>query len=530
MVGTLRRHWRVLLGSALSAATAASVFAVTPPASAATVFQDSFSDGNADGWVPTNGSWAVAAEDGNPALSQSSATSDARAIATVAGRGTALGTIVQARLKPRSTLGSGGSVSLLFGAADANNYAYVALRAGRVELGRRIDGALSVVASAPYTPTVGNWQVVTLDLSFPNQARAVVTGTSPGVQVTGAIPTATAPATRVGFATRGAVASFDDVRIEDDVRPVDTTPPSTPGTPVASAITSRGFTLTWPASTDDVGVVGYQVTTVVPPGSGAPVRVWTTATNAITITDLPPRSTNTLQVRAFDAVPRYSPSSPQITVTTAPPDDQTPPTAPGTPVGTAVTATSATLTWAASTDNVGVTAYYLRNPAGTVSTGPFTGATATMVNLAPGATYTWVVVAVDAAGNISAPSSPVTVTTLAETPLCESSYRVVNQWQGGFQAEVTIRNISPDPVAVDRVHWTFTNGETISTIWSAGVTMSGTTATVRPSWTDVLPPGGTFTFGFLGTGTPVPPDPIFLNGFRCRPQAIALTTSTAHLR
>jgi hypothetical protein len=517
MLDSSRRGWRVLSGFTVSVATAALVFAATPAASAATVFQDNFSDGNADGWTLTSGTWSVAAEDGNPALRQSSASSDARAIVANVGRGTAFGTIVQARLKPRSSLGSGGSVSLLFHALDANNYAFLTLRANRVELGRRQNGAASVLASASYTPVIGTWQVATLDLSFPNQARAVVAGTSPGVQVIAAIPIATGSANKVGFATHGAVASFDDVRIEDDVPPIDTIPPSAPGTPVASAITPNGFTLRWPASTDNVRVVGYQVTTVVPPGSGAPIRIWTTGTNSITITDLPPRSTNTFQVRAFDPVPNYSQPSPQITVTTAPPEDQTRPTAPGTPVASAVTATSVILTWAASTDNVGVTAYYLRNPAGTVATGPFTGTTATLVNLAPNTTYTWVVVAIDAASNISDPSGQITVTTLADTPICEYSYRVVNQWQGGFQAEVTIRNISPTPVQVDRIHWTLPNGETISSIWNATVTTSGTTVTIRPSWTVIIPPGGTFSFGFVGTGNPVPPNPIFLNGFRCTP-------------
>ncbi|WP_203932667.1 cellulose binding domain-containing protein [Virgisporangium ochraceum] len=516
MLDSSRRGWRVLVGFAVSVAAAALVFAGAPAASAATVFQDSFSDGNADGWTLTNGAWAVAAEDGNPALRQSSAGSDARAIAAEAGRGTALGTIVQARLKPHSRLGSDGSISLLFHALDADNYAFLRLTANRVELGRRQNGATSVFASAPYTPVIGTWQVATLDLSFPNQVRAVVAGTSPGVQVVAAIPTATGSANKVGFAARGAVASFDDVRISDDVPPIDTTPPSAPGTPVASAITPNGFTLSWPPSADNVGVVGYQVTTVVPPGSAAPIRIWTTGTNSITITDLPPRSTNTFQVRAFDAVPNYSQPSPQITVTTAPPQDQTPPTAPGTPVATAVAATSVTLTWAAATDNVGVTAYYLRNPAGTVATGPFTGATATMVNLAPATTYTWVVVAVDAANNISDPSGQITVTTPADTPICEYSYRVVNQWQGGFQAEVTIRNVSGAPVQVDRIHWTFTNGETINNIWNAAVTITGSTVTLRPTSTAIIPPGGTFTFGFVGTGTPVPPNPIYLNGFRCR--------------
>jgi hypothetical protein len=505
MMGYVRRPWRVLVGTTVAAAAAALVLAVTPSASAATIFGDDFSDGNAIGWTTTGGTWSVAAEDGNLALRQSAAAADARAIANLTGRGTAFGTLVQARVKPRSALGTVGSVALLFNALDANNYAYVALRASRVELGRRQNGAFSVLASAPYTPTVGTWQRVTLDLSFPNQARAVVAGTSPGVQVSAAIPSASGAANKVGFATTGALAAFDDVQIVDDVPPIDTTPPSAPGTPVASAITPNGFTLSWPASTDNVGVTGYQVTTVVPPGSTAPIRMWTTGTNSITITDLPARSTNTFQVRAFDAARNYSQPSPQVIVTTAPPNDQTPPTAPGTPIASEVTSTSVTLTWAPSTDNVGVTAYYVRNPAGTVATGPFTTTTATLQNLAPGTAYTWVIVAMDAALNISGPSGQITVTTLTDAASCQVSYLVVNQWTGGFQAEVTVRNVGTTPVRVELIQWTFQNGEAVTSIWNATVTTTGSVVTARPSWTVILQPGATFSFGFLGTGTPLPP-------------------------
>jgi endoglucanase len=359
-------------------------------------------------------------------------------------------------------------------------------------------------AALVFGPTPGASGATVLPDDFSAIAADVGQGTAFGTNI------------QAGFAAHGAVASFDDPRIEDDVPPIDTTPPSTPGAPGVSAITPNGFTLTWPPSTDDVGVVGYQVVTVVPPGSAAPIRVWTTGTNSITITDLPPRSTNTLLVRAFDAVPHYSAPSSQITVTTAPPQDQTAPTRPGTPIATAVTATSVTLTWAASTDNVAVTAYYLRNPAGTVTTGPFTGTTATMANLAPGTTYTWVVVAVDTANNVSEPSGQITVTTLADPPMCEYSYRVVGQWQAGFYAEVTIRNISTAPVRVDRIYWTFTNGETISSIGNATVTTAGATVTIRPNRTVVIPPGGTFGFGFVGVGNPALPSPVFLNGWRCR--------------
>ena len=100
------------------------------PAQAATVFLDDFSDGMADGWTTTNGSWAVAAEDGNLAFQQTDGSADARAIATNVGSGTSGMNILTARVKPRST---GGSVAVLFNALDANNYAFAALRAGRVE-------------------------------------------------------------------------------------------------------------------------------------------------------------------------------------------------------------------------------------------------------------------------------------------------------------------------------------------------------------------------------------------------------------
>ena len=54
--------------------------------------------------------------------------------------------------------------------------------------------------------------------------------------------------------------------------PDDTTPPSTPGLPVTSAVTSTSATLSWTASTDDTGVVGYDVYRV-PSGGGAMTRV-----------------------------------------------------------------------------------------------------------------------------------------------------------------------------------------------------------------------------------------------------------------
>jgi chitodextrinase len=86
--------------------------------------------------------------------------------------------------------------------------------------------------------------------------------------------------------------------------------------------------------------------------------------------------------------------------------------APTTPAGLAVTAktaTSVSLAWSAATDNVGVTGYQVLR-SGTVVASP-TGTTATVTGLSPATSYTFTVVARDAAGNTSAPSNALTVAT-----------------------------------------------------------------------------------------------------------------------
>jgi cellulose 1,4-beta-cellobiosidase len=99
-----------------------------------------------------------------------------------------------------------------------------------------------------------------------------------------------------------------------------------------------------------------------------------------------------------------------------PAPDRTPPTQPTNLRVTAVTQTSVTLAWNASTDNVGVRSYSLwgEELSGVVSaTHPQT--TATWSNLRPGQTVTFRVTAFDANYNASTPSAPVRVTTLADS-------------------------------------------------------------------------------------------------------------------
>ncbi|WP_375143056.1 carbohydrate-binding protein [Paenibacillus sp. D2_2] len=74
----------------------------------------------------------------------------------------------------------------------------------------------------------------------------------------------------------------------------------------------------------------------------------------------------------------------------------------------------------ASTDNVGVTGYDVYNGSTLAASVNGTTLTAVINNLTANTAYTFTVKAKDAAGNVSAPSNAVTVTTNAATPTVDA--------------------------------------------------------------------------------------------------------------
>ncbi|MDG4824078.1 glycoside hydrolase family 44 protein [Asanoa sp. WMMD1127] len=95
----------------------------------------------------------------------------------------------------------------------------------------------------------------------------------------------------------------------------DTTAPTAPGTPVASAVSPDSVTLSWPASTDDTGVTGYEVWAQ---HTDYIYRAATSSGASVTVTGLQPASEYRFTVRARDAAGNQSPPSPGLTVVTAP--------------------------------------------------------------------------------------------------------------------------------------------------------------------------------------------------------------------
>ncbi|MFC7643754.1 cellulose binding domain-containing protein [Streptosporangium lutulentum] len=189
-----------------------------------------------------------------------------------------------------------------------------------------------------------------------------------------------------------------------------------------------------------------------------------------------------------------------------PPADTVPPSRPGTPAASAITSSGATLTWAASTDAVGVSGYDVYREAGAtdVKVGSPPSASFGVTGLSADTSYSFYVIARDAAGNSSTASSPVTFRT-AQGPVgggCTAAYRVTNSWQGGFQGEVTVRNSGTAAIGAWTVRWSFPNGQTITQLWSGAHTQTGADVTVRnASWNGNLAGGASTAFGFGASWT-----------------------------
>lgn len=189
----------------------------------------------------------------------------------------------------------------------------------------------------------------------------------------------------------------------------DTQAPTAPSGLTATATTTTSITLGWTASTDDVGVKAYDVYL-------GTTRVGTSATTSSTVTGLTAGTSYAFTVRARDAAGNASLPSAPVTASTQPagPDpgpgpspgtDSQAPTAPTGLAATAWTATSITLGWTASTDDVGVAGYDIYRADQLVTSVPATSTSYTVTGLTASTTYTFSVKARDAAGNVSAPTT-----------------------------------------------------------------------------------------------------------------------------
>jgi chitodextrinase len=132
------------------------------------------------------------------------------------------------------------------------------------------------------------------------------------------------------------------------VSPPDTVPPSTPTILTASSGSSTTASLSWTASTDNVGVAGYYMWRN---GKQLP----TTALTMFQDSGLKGNTTYTYQVAAFDLGGNVSPQA-TVSITT---QNDSPPNPPTNLAAVAVSGQQVSLTWTPPTGNVPVTCYLL---------------------------------------------------------------------------------------------------------------------------------------------------------------------------
>ena len=210
-------------------------------------------------------------------------------------------------------------------------------------------------------------------------------------------------------AVSGARFAFDNIVLTaGSSGPPDTQAPSVPQSVAAVANSATSVTVTWAASSDNVGVAGYDVfrgTSKVATVGGS--------TTSFTDTTALPSTTYSYTVDAFDAVPNTSAKSAPATVTTPAASDTQAPSVPQSVAAVANSATSVTVTWAASSDNVGVAGYDVFRGTSKVATVGGSTTSFTDTTALPSTTYSYTVDAFDAVPNTSAKSAPATVTTPA---------------------------------------------------------------------------------------------------------------------
>jgi chitodextrinase len=196
----------------------------------------------------------------------------------------------------------------------------------------------------------------------------------------------------------------------------DTQPPTATGTPVLTVVSSTQINLTWTGATDNVAVTGYFVERCAGAGCSTFTQVASPGTTSFNDTGLVSSTSYSYRVRAADSAGNLGPYSVVASATTQSALDTQPPGAPGTPALTVVSNTQINLTWAAATDNVGVTGYFLERCAGAgcFTFAPIASPTTTSFNdtgLTASTSYRYRVRATDAANNLGPYSAIASATT-----------------------------------------------------------------------------------------------------------------------
>ena len=318
---------------------------------------------------------------------------------------------------------------------------------------------------------------------FPNMTRVLAgaTTTSGSEIVVEALPSV-ARTMNFRFTVRdnragGSANNSDDmvVTVNGTAGPFTVTAPNT----AVSYVGGSTQTITWNvAGTTSNGVNCANVDILISTNGGSTWSTLLAATpndgsQAVTIPNTP-GTQNRIMIKGTNHI-FFDVSNTNFTITTGSPADTTAPSTP-TLSASGTTQTSTNLSWTAATDNVGVTGYDVYR--GTTLLTTVTGTTYTATGLTASTSYSFSVKAKDAAGNVSASSNTVTITTLpaTTTSYCTAQGNNTADERIGRVQIGTINNASTGTAGYED----FTN---LSTNLSKGTTY---TITITPTWTGTV--------------------------------------------
>jgi len=190
----------------------------------------------------------------------------------------------------------------------------------------------------------------------------------------------------------------------------DTQAPTVPGNVTAVAPSAGQVTVSWTASSDNIAVTGYKVYR-----GGSLIATKSATARSHDDTTVTGNSDYSYTVSAVDAAGNESAkatATPNPVHTPTATDTQAPTIPSGLQVSL-VSTNSTILDWTASTDNVGVSGYHVYRDGTLIGDATSTGYTDS--GLTANTTYSYTVKAFDAAGNTSAASAALSVTTTKAT-------------------------------------------------------------------------------------------------------------------
>ncbi|WP_169982165.1 cellulose binding domain-containing protein [Microbispora sp. H10836] len=329
--------------------------------------------------------------------------------------------------------------------------------------------------------------------------------------------------------------------------PIDRTPPTRPEGPGPYSVFVNGAAgLTWTRSTDNVAVSGYEVYAWIDGAfSRVPAQVSAQTDDKVLaiVGDLTPGRDYLFYVVAKDAAGNLSAPSDMVRQRamveppTASPSPGTDTTPPGTPTGLATVSGMSVpggvfLSWNTVSDDSGVPPRYdlfRRTDHGYAYEGENATPRDIVTGLEGGQSYTFQVVARDAAGNLSIPSAPYTAvaqpggtSSPSPSPSSDTECRVTyapTTWDGGFTVAVTITNTGTTAVNGWTLKFAFPGTQKINPPgWSATWTQTGTDVTATNlDWNRTIKAGQSVYIGFNGSYTGANPKPtaFTLNGTTC---------------